>query len=761
MHIWSELLAREAALLVLLLAFGAAPAAFLSTRFDAVARLGMAPILGFALGTCLTTTVLQFAPARQTFWILIPVALLSVAIAARHTIRARHISAWRRRLPVRDIVQLAVVCVAVAGPLTYTMHSRHTSGPAAYTYTDVDNYVGETDGAQTTSIADARRAWSHSEQTGARFADLAQWDWSFFASFNANPNAAPLEANLNALLGVGATDTNSAFMIVLLLAGALAIFAAVRYATQSPTWVAVLAGAMFGGPLFLELWFDTFQAAIMALGLVMPFVILGCEVLRSPRMANLVLLALVLASLFTIYPVLVPILIAASIIVLGWRAIARLPHGTTLRAEARAAAIPIATLAALVLVFDNIGFPHVLGYYRKLINNTVPLPRVGWHLPVNVLPGWLLQTREFWNMPTLAGAGFKQILLGALLPLLFLGFIVLGLRRYKGGLVLVALAGVCALVAEYAYTSRNACTYCAERDLLPLAPIVIMLVALGLAAALAMPRRWTRLLGAAGVLIAVVAVGQRARIELIRFTNSSYFLDSANRGVLAHLPREARAIQLEGYGQTLNGQAEQPLVYYLANERARGRVSIALGSNENNSLEYLDFGIVKRPGPEFHSDYDYVLTRFAGIHTDRRVIARSGAIALEQRTQPLDITPFSGLGAPLGRIDKSGTAWVQPGMPLEFYVVGAGGGHVWARLVFRSSEHVEAAPEAGARLHQQGNILIACVPTTDSAPIRQASLQLNAPPVSGPAPREEFAPPIPAEGIALIAMHAEAGRCRS
>lgn len=759
MHIWTDLLAREAALLAVLLTFGAGPASFLSKRFDAAGRLAMAPILGFSLGTCLTTSVLQFAPAQQTYWMLIPIALLSVGVAARRTVRAHGARVFRAHLSLRDVVQLMVVCVAVAGPLTYTLHSRHTVGPAAYTYTDVDNYVGETDGARTTSIADARKAWSHSEQTGARFADLAQWDWSFFASFNANPNAAPLEANLNTLLGQGATATNSAFMIVLLLAGALGVFAAVRYATGSRTWIAALAGAMFGGPLFLELWFDTFQAAIMALGLIMPFVILGCEALRSPRLANLALLALVLASLFTIYPVLVPILIVASMLVLGWGALARLRRGKSLRAQARSATIPIATVAGLVLVFDNVGFPHVLGYYHKLLNNTVPLPRVGWHLPIQVLPGWLLQTREFWNMPTFTTGDFKQILLGVLLPIVFFGFIVLGLRRYRAGLVLVALAGVCALVAEYAYTSRSACTYCAERDLLPLAPIVIVLVALGLATALAMPQRWARLLGAAGAVIALVAVGQRARVELIRFANGSYFLDSANRSVLAHLPRKARAIQLEGYGQTLHGQAEQPLVYYLANERARGHVSIILGANVNNSLEYLDFGVVKPAGPEFHSNYDYVLTRFAGIKTGRRLIARSGAIALEQRTQPLDVTPYSGLAAPLARIDSSGTAWVQPGTPLEFYVVGNAGSHVWTRLTFRTSEPVETAPQPGLTYRQQGDTLVACVTSTGPAPIRRATIQLNATPVTPTIPPEEFAAPVPAEGIALTAMRAGSGRC--
>lgn len=761
MHIWTDLLAREGAFLALLSALGAAPVAFLSERFDGAVKLSLAPVLGFCVGTCVATTVLEFAPARETGWMLIPLALLSLGIGAWRTLRRTHSASVKPiRISIRDVVQLIVVCAAVAGPLTYTLHQRHTVGPAAYTYTDVDNYVGETDGAQATSISDARSAWARSERTGSRFADLAQWDWSFFASFNANPNAAPLEANLNELLGLGATDTNSPFLVVLLLAGALGAFAAVRYATRSDTWTAALAGAMFGGPFFLELWFDTFQAAIMALALVMPFVVLGCEAVRSRRGATLVLLALVTATLFSVYPVLAPILLATSALVLAWRAVVNRLGGMSLRSQAQSIAVPVIALVALVLAFDNVGFAHVIGYYHKLLNDEVPLPRVGWHLPVEVLPGWLFQTREFWNMPALGVGGAKQVVTGALLPIAFLGVVFVGLRRYRPALVLVALAGICALVADYSYSSRNACTYCAERDLLPLAPIATVLLALGLAAILAMPQRWARAAGAIVVAAVVIAVGQRAHVELTRFANGSYFLDSANRSVLAHLPSSANAVQLEGYGQTLNGQAEQPLVYYLANERARGRVSIILAANVNNSLEYLDFGVPKQPGPEFHPDYDFVLTRFAAIDAGRRVIARSGPIALEQRIRPFDITPYAGLEAPLARIDPSGTAWVQPGTPLQFYVVGVGGRSVSARLTFRSIEAVEVASQAGLQERRSGDTLVVCVRASGAAPVRRVSLQLNANPVSGPVPSEEFPPPTPAEGIALAAMQASADRCQ-
>lgn len=759
MHIWTSLFARESALLGVLLALGAAPASFLSERFDATARIALAPVLGFCLGTCIATTVLEFAPAGDSYWMLIPLAMLSLGIAAQRTIATRRPAPWRTRLPLQDVLQLLVVCVAVTGPLNYTLHSHHTVGPAAFTYTDVDNYVAEEDGAQTTSITHARDLWKRAQTTGARFADLTQSDWAFFASFNANPNAAPLDANVDGLLGLGATDTNSSFLVVLLLVGALGLFATVRYATRSSSWIAVLAGALVGGPLYVELWFDTFQAALIALGLVMPMMILGNEVLRTRRIADVVILGLILACLLTVYPVLVPIAIVTGAVVLTWHFF-RLRHNkASLRELIRPFTLRIGAFVVALGVFANVGIAHAFSYYLKLINNEVPLPRVPWHLPPEVLPGWLLQTREFWYMPSLGVGGLKQLLLGALIPIVFLSVMGIAVRRHRFALALAALGGVCLVIAEYAYSSRNACTYCAERDLLPLAPIAIVLLAVGLIAMLAMPQRIVRIAALAVVALAMFAVGERSRIELTRFTNGSYFLDSANRSVLSQLPRNARAVQLEGFGQTLNAQAEQPLVYHLTNEHARGRVSIVLGSDVNNAIEYLDFGVIKTPGPEFHADYDYVLTRFAGIHSDRTVVARSGAIALEKRTQQLDILPYSGLGAPLARLDRGGTAWVQPQLPLQLYLVGDSSSAAWAKLTFRVGEPVSVPPQRGVRAALRGTTLTVCVRATGAPPARSLSLQLSAPAIGGPVGSEQFPAPAPLEGIALSAMHVVRSRC--
>ena len=53
--------------------------------------------------------------------------------------------------------------------------------------------------------------------------------------------------------------------------------------------------------------------------------------------------------------------------------------------------------------------------------------------------------------------------------------------------------------------------------------------------------RWSRVAGIVGILIVAVPVAQRLRIELTRFSNSSYFMDTANRELLARLPTSTGA----------------------------------------------------------------------------------------------------------------------------------------------------------------------------------------------------------------------------
>ena len=109
------------------------------------------------------------------------------------------------------------------------------------------------------------------------------------------------------MLGLGATDTHSPFLISILLIGALGVFAVVRAALCRPTWAAPLAGCLFAGPLFVEMFMDGSQGAIVGSAVLAPVVALGYEALRDRRTATLVLFALLVAGLQTVYPLFLPV----------------------------------------------------------------------------------------------------------------------------------------------------------------------------------------------------------------------------------------------------------------------------------------------------------------------------------------------------------------------------------------------------------------------------------------------------------------------
>src|ERR1700733_1648501 len=441
MHLWSLLVGREAAMLAILVALGSGPASLLPAQTALASRLALAPVLGFCLGTCVTTTILEFFPANSTYWVLILLAAASPVLAAirQRRARPRNASLRSRTLRLADVGALALIIVVVAAPLNVTLHAQNTVGPAAFTYTDGDTYVAIQDGARTVSLHAATATLNEHVATGAPFGNLTQYIYAAYAQVGQNLDAGPLAANVNALLGLGATDTYSPFLIVYLVMTALSAFAAVRYFARSPTLTATLAGCLFGGAMFLELWFDTYQPAIIAVGLILTFVVLGDQALRNERWASLVLVSLVAGTMLTVYPVYLIPMGLIGILMVAWRAWARHRSGGELSPWLRRAGIGLAAVLAMAAVFDPIGLLREIHFYPLLLDGKIVIPRVGYTLPPRVLPGWLTQTREFYALTGPGTGGLKEVLLGGLLPLLFLGIVVVGLLRYRQALTWVAL----------------------------------------------------------------------------------------------------------------------------------------------------------------------------------------------------------------------------------------------------------------------------------------------------------------------------------
>jgi hypothetical protein len=758
MHIWTNIVVRELAMLATLLTLGSGPASYLSSRFGPAARLAMAPVLGLCLGTCIFTTIMWFTGARNTYWLLPIVATLSVLLALRKDLKAilankRPIRAIRRsalrvlgRLGRRDALALALVCVVVAAPLSYTLHERHSVGPTGFEVWDAFAFTSEADGA----VQDGIHAAEHKSNIFGQ--NFAQMYWAGTASHEQQFDAVPLSANLNELLGLGSTDTQSLFLIVFLISGALGAFAALRYAAPKPTWAAPLAGLLFAGPFFLQLISDGSQPAICGLATILPIAVVGVDALRRPRIPSLVVFALLVSGLMALYPLFVPAVAITAAAVVAAVAAAAWWRGRLNRRALLMAAGALGLVVALSALFNLVSFFRDVRYWETVLNGGYYLSGLPhYHLPYSVIPGWLLQTREFYFLTELGSTSLKQVLLGVILPLGFIAVILFGFRRSKASRIVALLVVVYALMGYYTSASHE-CSYCTDRALLPIGPLSIGLLVLGIASLATAPSRWLRWAGVLVAVVTLVTVGERTRQERLRFADGGYFLEAANGALLTHLPPNKGSLLIEGYGQQ-PGRApgELPLAYLLGFERNHGKVSVASEFTDYAGLAYL---LNANPlNPQFDPDYRYVLTRLGGVQTGRRVLARTGSIALEERSGPLDATLVSGVALPAERLDTQGLAWVQG--PLHFIVTGAGSAPVWVSLRFRTIEPVSVPRQPGVLTRKLADgTLAACVRASGDARLQRAAIALSFPLVPGIVPDEPYAIADPPQGVQLTAMRA-------
>jgi hypothetical protein len=648
------------------------------------------------------------------------------------------------------VLPVALVAFVVVASFDYPLALRGTVGPVGgYAIADTTGYVSETNAVEHESIRQGMRA-------RPPYGDLAEGLWSSLLPRDQQLDVTPLEASLNHVLGLGATDTQSPFLIVILLVIALGAYGVVRNARAGPAWPAVVAGCLVAGPLFVELFMDGSQAAIAGCATLIPLVALGTEAARRPTPATLVLFALLAAGLQTLYPLFVPTVVLAGAAVLGVAFLRAFGRRSRTRPQLGAAIVRLLAVLALAAAFTPVAFVRNVHYWISLLNGSFSLAGLpGYVLPVNVLPGWLLQSREFYSLVDLRHASAGQLFMGGLLPAVFIAVIVVAVVRHRRALTILAVAGGASLLAYYTWTSRD-CSYCVQRNLIPVAAVVPVALGLGLAAVAELRRPVGLLLAAAVAVAVVIAVGHEGIVERQRLADGAYMLDQRDRTTLAALPSDAAPVELEGFGQGSKAPMELPLVYNLVDERTGGQVSVPTETDDFGGLFYL--GGAQPLGPSFKPYYGFVLTRLGGVQTERRVIARDGPIALEQRRQALDATITGGVSVAASRFDAAGSAWVSN--PLHFLVLGGAPGSpasVWLTIAHSVPATVVAGPGVSA-VRRSGSTLRICLAAQGDPPVRRASVQLHFTP-QPVAPPEPYADPLPPRGVRLVAMDVTGAAC--
>jgi hypothetical protein len=752
MTIWSLLISRELLFLALVTALGAAPAAFLGERFGRAARWTMAPALGLCVGACLTVTLVYFYPAHETDWLVVAAAVASVAAAAWH--RPPRLTAPRPR----SVVQVAAVIIVVLGCCSYPLALRGTVGPiGGYQIADTAGYVSEIAGEQADSMQQAQRI-------RPPYVNLALAAFGAYAGGYQQLDVSALEANLNSLVGLGPDDTQAAFLSAVLLVGALGVFAVVRAAGERAGWAAAAAGCMFAGPLFMQLVMEGSEAAICGSAVLAPLAALGIEATRRRSAANLILLGLAAAGLQTLYPLFVPCVVIGAAVVLaalGARALPALRARTLRPSSLARAAGALAVVLGLSMALTPVAFARNASYWIKILHGQVVYAGLPpYDLPFPVLPGWLLQTREFYGLIDVARqATTGQLIMAVLVPLLLLGVIALAVARDRIAFAMLAAAGGAALLAYYTWQSQH-CGYCVQRNLLPIGSLAATGLGLGLVALAALNRRPALWAAAAIGLALTLIVAHEGIVERQRMIHGDYMLDTSDRRALAALPAGAGPVDMEGYSQGEQAPMELPLVYDLIGEVTHGRVSIPTSTDDGRGLFYL-IGTTAPIGPSFDPWYRYVLTRLGGVATARTVIARDGPIALERRTAALDVTLVGGVGEANARADRSGTAWVNPALPLRFLVVGARTARpAWVLLALRATVPVHVVPGPGLIAHERhGDALAICLKAAGTGPVRTASVRVLYTPQPAPAQPSPYDLPEPDRGLSLAGMRVSSTGC--
>jgi hypothetical protein len=757
MHVWYALLARELVMFGFLLLVGLGPVTFLPARVDRASRVALAPAFGLAVAMCVLVTAVWRVPVDKSAWLLPLLAVVSVGIAAW---RARNAApAASERAPWRigklAAAQLLLVAVVVLGSLNQPLVRRDSVGPVGYGVADAGGYVLQQDGMRRESIHAA-------EREHPPWRDLTIQEWYGAASSYQQLGFDPVSADVAALLGLGASETYSSFVIALLLVGAFGAFAVVRVVTRSRSWAAPLAGALIGGPFFIQLFMDGSEGAIAGLVLILPLLLAGYFALRKRRLADLILFALLAAGLQTAYPLLVPPIALAGAIVLAVEGVRRLRRGAVRGTELARVVGALSGVLALAAVLTPVAFERNVRYWHAILNGSISFASFPqYDLPIGVIPGWLAQARDFYYLPHLEALTAQQTLNSIFVPLALVGAVGYGIWRHRGTAIAIPVAVVAGLLAYYTM-EHNQCSYCVQRNLLVIEPLTVAGFGVGLAALLATNRRALRILGGAIAVVAIIAVGDKALDSSRREADAAYIFDRQTRSALAALPAPASAsLQLEDFGQGPKAQMEDPLVYSAAYETLGRPPSIAAESDDNHGLQYL--GGPRPVGVEFNPEYRYVLTRLAGIHTARRTIARYGPVALQERAQPLDALVTSGVDVALARNDPRGLAWVQ-NVPITVWVTGAPAiQRAWVQLQFQITTPgpvtVGRASGVPTRVRRLGSDLLVCLAVPGRGTLRRAAVSLGFTSIPQPPAPEEYGIPDPPQGVRLAAVYALAHNC--
>ncbi len=751
-------------MLLLLIAVGVGPAAFLPRTLPAAARLALVPALGLAACVSLLVTVNYVVPLRYAFWFaVLPAAMISVAVAVLRLRRGAGARAGAPRL--RELVQIAVLVLGVLLVYDAPLDQRFSTGPIAYDVPDAPGYlacvrgfeVNRNDEPLGNSINGAFGLASDETTAGpawnlsAKFCDAFKFQ---------HLGSMTLPSSLVSPTGWRAWELVTPYMALLALMTALGCYALFRTLVRSaPAWLAVVAGGAGAGAPIFQGYLDGSAGLLSATALTPALLVVAVAAFEG-SVAACALAGLLGAGVQTCYPEAAPVVLTALVLALAARGLRHRRAGGGAARAVRVAGprLLLAAVLALALSPRAIFWTVANAKFARQVNDSQgSLP--SYNVVPKTILGWLTQTREFYSFAYSAPRGVAFAVVGVLIPLALVAVAGFGAVR-RPALRAVALV-VVAAIAQSAYLNvSTGCTYCVDRTMLIAAPFAAVSIVGGLSLLTGAGTR--QLATGLGAVATLLAAGSVLRLEQ-RAERGAYMPAKDLGSMTTQISRHVDGtLQLEGFAATPKwAYSDTPVVYDAAQEATPHRISMIPVYDDYGGLTYLRTRPVGHPA--YTVDYEYVLSRLGGLDSGRELVARTATMKLERRRGPFDVVVARGIGVNTYERDPSGAAWLQNANqyqgPLTFWVAARSPAAAYVRAVVAAPPGVvpQRQQQRAVRIRRlPGGRVELCLPAVGSGALRVGTVALAgispapAPPANGPFDQEtadERAAPVTQEAL--------------
>jgi hypothetical protein len=619
------LIADTAALILLFTALGSAPVVFLMWRSSS--RIVAAPIVGFAVSACLLTTCSRFVALGVAVWaVLVPAAVVSVTVAFAAILRAEPAPRWRQIVPPIVAASIAAV-TALLPPLIH-----RTQGPFSLAIFDAWGYA-------------ASSTWlQHHATTAALSAAVAHPDMTLvvghgFASGNMRIGVDSVVAASASLFGVDTAAAISVVLASLFSLVPLAVWVVTR-ALKLSYAASCLALALSVTPALLTMVEDTALANLGGVVIVPVLLLFLIRTINESLLRDIAMAGLFLGALLAVFPEFFPPLLVVVLVDVAVLAVVRRPpataqwFGTT--------AVRLMAVGALATALAPYAVFRAASYLSALGHQDWPLPARG--LTVLNAGAWAFGLLHLYELPFFDSLSPLRMTFALYFPAVLLLVILAGLRRRPVDAVIFVFvpAAVAIAFGLYVYQRYQGahCQYCMWKALTEMIPF------LGIGIGIGVDRLGLNLRGGRGLLLqlpvviiallAVVAVG-RADARLVRKTDrEGAFYPQQLRTPSSAIDRiqKGELVMIEGTNAMESPTETPPFMLPAAYYGVQSRGLEVSFDAVQPAAAYL--GVGPDTTSYYSPDYQYVLSSFGGVESNRTVLGGYGPFTLARRA-PIDV----------------------------------------------------------------------------------------------------------------------------